>query len=388
MIHFSQSSALLSVWTLTLTSLLAAPLHAIPFSKKSPTYQPRPYTVNIDPLVIEEIRTKVSTFRSSPDINTPPWFDGPAASEIASFAEYWIDEYDWPATQASINANFSHFYTTVPPPGGHYNEPVDLHFIHQRSEREDAIPILLLHGWPSTSLEWQNIIPGLVKPDNSSQPAFHVVAPDIPGFGFSPALTGSRVNVSRTEYATIFASLMQQLGYDRYVLYSTDLGTVVALGLVVDYKAHIINHVTDFYIALPTDADQARFQANQTSPEETKYISASNAFFNQHSGYSAIHSTYPLTIAYALNDSPLGFLAWLYHISQTVNDRQYTPDELITVVLLLYVPGVYNNIRSYKELFSHTSFIPAENFTVPTSVLQYGGYTHYPELDGWASPVS
>ena len=181
---------------------------------------------------------------------------------------------------------------------------------------------------------------------------------------------------------------MQQLGYDRYVLYSTDLGTVVALGLVVDYNAHIINHVTDFYIALPTDADQARFQANQTSPEETKYISASNAFFNQHSGYSAIHSTYPLTIAYALNDSPLGFLAWLYHISQTVNDRQYTPDELITIVLLLYVPGVYNNIRSYKELFSHTSFIPAENFTVPTSVLQYGGYTHYPELDGWASPVS
>jgi pimeloyl-ACP methyl ester carboxylesterase len=375
-------------WVLPLVFPLAASIDASSSSNKSPKYQPRPYTIDVDPHFIEETRMKASRFRNSVDVNTPPWFDGPPAAEIASIAKYWAEKYNWSSVQAGINANFSHFYTTVPPPSENYNETVDLHFIHQRSERKNAIPILLLHGWPSTSLEWQKIIPGLVKPNNDSQPAFHVVAPDIPGYGFSPALKGSRVGVDRKVYATIFASLMKQLGYDRYILYSTDLGTVVAMSLVVDYKEHIINHVSDFYISMVSDADQARFKANQTTPEETAYINSSNAFFGQHSGYSAIHSTYPLTLAYALNDSPVGFLAWIYHLSQGVTDFQFSAQELITDTLVLYIPGVYNNIRSYKELFSHTSFIPDEKFTVPTSVLQFGGVMHYSELANWVYVVS
>lgn len=388
MLPFCHSPVSSSAWTLPFLSLLTATLGTNPLGKEIATCQAQPYTVNVDPAFIEETRMKASKFRTSVDTNAPAWFDGPPASEIDSIAKYWVEEYDWSAVQAGINANFSHFYTTVPPPDGHYNESVDLHFIHQRSERKDAIPILFLHGWPSTSLEWQKIIPGLVKPETDSQPAFHVVAPDFPGYGFSPALRGSRVGLGRSEYATIFASLMEQLGYDKYILYSTDLGTVVAMSLVVDYKDHIINHVSDFYLTFVSDADQARFEANQTSPEETAYIRSSNAFFGPHSGYSAIHSTYPLTLAYALNDSPVGFLAWYYHLAQSVSDRQYSAQELITETLLLYIPGVYHNIRSYKELFMPTSFIPDEKFTVPTSVLQFGGYMHYPELANWTYVVS
>jgi pimeloyl-ACP methyl ester carboxylesterase len=380
MVSLDQPSALFSSWRLPLILLLSKTLRAFPIDENNTLYQPRPYTVSVDPVFIEETRMKASTFRSSIDINAPAWFDGPPAADIDSFATYWADEYDWSAVQEGINANFSHFYTTVPTPGNGYNETVDLHFVHQRSERKDAIPILLLHGWPSTSLEWQKIIPGLVKPDNDSQPAFHVVAPDIPGFGFSPALTGSRTSVGRKAYASIFASLMDQLGYDRYALYSTDLGAAISMSLVVDYKEHIINHVTDFYIVFVTDDDAARLEANKTTPEETAYIKSSNAFFGTHSAYSAIHSTYPLALAYAMNDSPVGFLAWLYHLAQTVSDKPYSAQEIITDTLLLYIPGVYNNIRSYKELFTQTALIPDENFTVPTSVLQFGTQGPYPEV--------
>lgn len=377
-----------SAWTISLLSLLTDSTYANQPYDQEPAYRPQAYTVNVDPHFIEETRMKVSKFRNTEDVNTPAWFDGPSASEIESVARYWVEDYDWFEIQAGINANFSHFYTTVPSPSHYYNESVDLHFIHQRSERKDAIPILFLHGWPSTNLEWKKLIPGLVQPESESQPAFHVVAPDLPGYGFSPALKGSRIGVGRSEYAAIFASLMDQLGYDRYVVYSTDLGTVISMALVVDHKEHIINHVSDFYLTFVSDADQARFEANQTSPEETAYIRSSNAFFGPHSGYSAIQSTYPLSLAYALNDSPLGFLAWYYHLAQTVSDSQYSAHDLITETLLLYIPGVYNNIRSYKELFKPTGFIPDQSFTVPTSVLQFGGYSHYPELADWTYVVS
>jgi pimeloyl-ACP methyl ester carboxylesterase len=353
-------------------------------------YQPRPYTVNIDPSLIELARQKASTFRPTVDTSAPAWFDGPPAAHIDDIVKYWVNEYDWPTIQSSINANFSHFYTTVPASGGAYSEPVDLHFIHQRSARPDAIPILFLHGWPSTALEWASIIPSLVAPENRTDPAFHVVAPDIPGYGFSPAMTGSRVGVSRTEHAAIFASLMQQLGYDRYAVYSTDVGTGISMALVVDYAERIIQHVTDFYAVFASADDQARYAANQTSPEESRYIASLTAFLGTHSGYSSIQSSYPLSLAYAMNDSPAGFLAWVYQLSTTMNDRPYAKADIITNTLLLWIQGVYSNIRTYKEIFSTAMFTPDSFFTVPTGVLQFGGVggATYPELASFNYVVS
>lgn len=376
-------SKLTSSAFLPLLSILTAASTAQPLTEKAPVYHPEPYTVNVDPAFIEETRVKASKFRKTIDIEAPAWFDGPPVSEIDAVAKYWAEDYDWFKVQEGINKNFSHYFTSVPAPGGKYpnNESLGLHFIHERSEREDAIPILFLHGWPSTSLEWEKVVHPLVNPEDDSQPAFHVVAPDLPGYGFSPAPKAP--GLGGAEHATVFAALMTQLGYEKYVVYSTDLGTVIAMSMVVDYADRIINHVTDFYLAFPSDEDLARFAANQTTPEETGYISSINAFLASHSAYSSIHSTLPLSLAYALNDSPVGFLAWRYQLAWTVSDVDYTPEELITDALLLYIPGVYGNIRSYKELYGLTAFAPAVPFTVPTTVLQfgYGGReAHYPEL--------
>jgi pimeloyl-ACP methyl ester carboxylesterase len=373
-------STIISPAVLLLLPLLTATSTAHPLQERTSAYQAKPYTVNVDPAFIEETRVKASKFRDTVDIDAPAWFDGPPTSEINAIAEYWSEEYDWFKVQDGINKNFSHFYTTVPSPGENYKskEPLDLHFIHQRSEREDAIPILFLHGWPSTSLEWEKIIIPLSNPGNESKPAFNVVAPDIPGYGFSPAAKAP--GLGKAELATVFSSLMAQLGYDRYVLYSTDAGAIVAMGLVVDYAENIINHVTDFYQAFPTDEDNARFAANQTTAEEAAYIKSMNAFFGSHSAYSSIQSTYPLSLAYALNDSPVGLLAWRYQLAATVSDETYTPEQLITDTLLLYINGVYGNIRSYKELFHLTDFNPSVPFTVPTTILQFGGEGPYAEV--------
>ncbi|KAF2441102.1 alpha/beta-hydrolase [Karstenula rhodostoma CBS 690.94] len=342
--------------------------------------QPKPYTIDVDPAVIEKIRTQASEFRQTEPIDAPAWFDGPPTSKINEIAKYWAEDYDWSKVQDGINKNFTHFYTTVPSPGGKYssNESLGLHFIHQRSERDDAIPILFLHGWPSTSLEWEKVIIPLTNPSNASQPAFHVVAPDLPGYGFSPAPKAPGLGAA--EHATVFASLMAQLGYTRYALYSTDLGAFIAMSYIVDYAPRIINHISDFYLTLPSAADTARLAANQTTPEETAYMTSIDSYFADHSAYSALHSSLPLSIAYALNDSPVGFLAWRYQLAWTVSDVDYTPEELITETLLLYLPGVYGNIRSYKELFDLDALAPRVPFTVPTSILQFGNVSHYPAM--------
>lgn len=368
--------------------LLASGASALTLRTSTPLYEPQPYTIAVNDSLIEETLLKVKAFRNSDGGSTPAWLDGPPTTDIESFAEYWANEYDWSTVEAEINANFSHFYTTVPPPSANYTEPVDLHFIHQKSRRDDAIPILFLHGWPSTSLEWASVIPSLVNPEDASDPAFHVVAPDFPAFGFSPDFTVSRENVSRSTYATIFTDLMSQLGYDRFILYSTDLGFAVANALIVDYTDHVINHITDFYFVFISDEDRARFNANLTTAEESTYIKATDFFLGELSGYSGIHRTLPLAIAYALNDSPVGFLAWYYNLAGVGTDRPFSPRDVVTNTLLLWLPGVYGNIRSYKELFGATTFVPDKNFTVPTSVLQFGGTSHYPELEGFILAVS
>ena len=312
--------------------------------------QTRPYEISVDRKFIEDTRLRASQFRPSLDIDAPEWFDGPPSADVADVAEYWSHTFDWDRFESEINKNFSHYMTTVPPPEGRYNRSLDIHFIHQVSERHDAIPILLLHGWPSTSLEWAKVIPELVNPPNISLPAFHVVAPDLPGFGFSPAPTAP--GLGGEEHATAFATLMQQIGYDRYAVYSTDLGFVIAWHVVDKYSDRIINHATDFYAVLPNATDEARFAANETSPVESAYTQSIYAFSTAYSAYASVHSTLPLSLAHVLYDSPVGFLAWVWQVVHTLGDAPQTAEQLIRRTLPLYIPGPYGNIRAYKELFS------------------------------------
>lgn len=144
--------AALLAWFLADFSILVAGIQASPCN--SALYSPRPYKINVSSSLVEETRLKVSSFRPSQDIDEPAWTDGPPTSEISAIAKYWTEKYSWSDVQAGINAKFSHYMTTVPPAEA-YNRSLDIHFIHQRSARADAIPMLMLHGWPSTSLEWQ-----------------------------------------------------------------------------------------------------------------------------------------------------------------------------------------------------------------------------------------
>ncbi|KAH6611615.1 hypothetical protein Trco_001635 [Trichoderma cornu-damae] len=337
---------------------------------QSPHYQPRPYKIDVSPAFIDEIRFKAAHYHPTVGISAPAWFDGPPTADISQIAKYIASDYDWFAFQEAVNTNFSHYTITIPAVGSSYPHDLDLHFIHQKSEREDAIPIILLHGWPSTSLEWEKIIRPLANPQDSSKPAFHVVAPDLPGYGFSPAPISP---LGAPEYAAVCASLMQQLGYEKYALYSTDLGFVVAVYMIDQFEERILNHVTDYYLVPPNATDLERLTRNQTTAEESRYISSLSEFRANFSAYSSVHATFPLSVAYALNDSPVGFLAWMWQLDYLVRDSSvpYSVEELVSQAMTLFVPGVYGNIRSYKELLG-TIFSERKASGVRTSVTQWG----------------
>lgn len=316
-----------------------------PFTSSS---DPKPFHISVNRQFIEETTLKVKLYRPSRDIQVADWSDGVPGDKLSAVADYWANEYRWSAIQGEINANFSHYTITVPG-NGNYLHPIPLHFIHHRSPRSDATPLLLLHGWPSSFLEWSKIISGLISPPNSSLPAFHIIAPTLPGFGFSPAPEFPGLGSSEMGHA--FDALMKKLGYHRYALYSTDLGFAIAAQMISDVASSILAHMTDFYMIYPDTADQQRFALNQTTEEENAYIAASSAWAAMDSGYSVIQSTRPLSIAQAMTDSPVGFLGWIWQLMNTLGDGYvYTPEELITNAMMLFIQGTYGNFRMYKEV--------------------------------------
>ena len=333
---------------------------------------PQPFTVNVDPAFIATTELKVNLYRPSRAIAVPDWTDGPPTYNLTNVQQYWLQNYSWFDVQADINAKYAQ-YTTSVSAGENFTEPVQLHFAHQVSNRSDSIPLLLLHGWPSSFLEWDSVIDALANPPNATLPSFNAVAVDLPGFGFSPAPTtpglGSR------EMGVALDNLMKQLGYNQYAIYTTDLGSFIGRWMTFDAPGSIISRLTDFYFVAPNATDLQRYAANETTPGENTFIEGYNLFNTIDFGYFAEQSTRPLALAESLSDSPLGFLAWMWQLRHVVSGSYiYTAQELITDALMLFIPGVYGNVRSYKTFqdeggLNDTAY-PSSNTPV--------GVTHWP----------
>lgn len=226
-----------------------------------------------------------------------------------------------------------------------------LHFVHHRSSRSDAIPLLFIHGWPGSFLEVGNIINNLTAPPTASLPAFHVVAPSIPGFGFSPA--PQQPGFGPVDASHAFNALMQQLGYPRYVIQGGDFG-----GVILRYQAHlfpdqVVSALSNFWIIQPGTNDLRLLAEGEATPDEVAYICILETYINQNSGYRLIQSTQPLTVAFGMTDSPLGNAMWIFSVMAEVIDpaiKSWTPEEIITWSMMYYIQGPYGGMRFYKEV--------------------------------------
>ncbi|KAK7217323.1 hypothetical protein V2G26_005326 [Clonostachys chloroleuca] len=332
---------------------------------------PVPFEIKVDSDLVQLAKDRAATYRVSHGLYSEWSNEGAPAESMASLAKHWADSYDWSAVEERINSKYNHFATTVPG-NRDYADPIPLHFIHHKSANDSAVPLLFLHGWTSTHLEWVELIEPLTD-------SFHIIAPDLPGYGFSPAPT--KPGLGPREMGIAFDAMMKQLGYEKYGLVTNDLGAMVGEWMVTDVQTSIIGHFCDFLLSNPTPADLERFAKNETTAEENEYLAVMNEWSNNHFAYSTIHAQKPLALSHSFADSPVGFAGWIWDLKHVASDGYaYSLDDIITDSFLLWIQEPYTSIRAYLEVFKPENWAFSKT-DVPTGVTQWGNINGpFPEL--------
>jgi microsomal epoxide hydrolase len=325
---------------------------------------PHPFEIAVPDAELDDLRRRLRRARWPEPLVSPVWQLGTDAAYLRELVDYWIDGFDWRAVEAELN-RFDHFVTEA--------DGQRLHFVHQRSARADAPAIVLLSGWPSTFAEFAKVIPLLVEGD----PPFHVVAPSLPGFGFSGPTTARGWTPRRI--AGALADLLRDLGYERYGAHGGDWGAMVSSQLGLVDPQHCIGVHLSMVIA-PKPADPAL--SADLSEDEQADLTRMYAAGRDQMGYQRIQSTRPQTLSVSLYDSPIGLAAWIVEKFRAWSDcggdieSRFTKDELLTNLTIYWVTGT---IASANRIYAETSragfgaSLPDARVPVPMGYVKFPG---------------
>ena len=331
----------------------------------------QPFQLNISEHDIQAMRDRLAQTRWPEQLpGTDGWSKGVPVAEAKAWAQD-LAEFDWRALQDELNA-LPQWTTEI--------DGAAVHFVHVHSERDDAIPLIVLHGWPGTVVELIDLIEPLTTPESDDDPAFHVVIPSHPGVGLSGRTTSPGWGVPRT--ATAYATLMAQLGYESFVVQGGDHGAVLAphLGRVDPQHVRGI-HVNAATLGfMPMDVVDEETAAD-LSPVERRRLESIAKFMTDGNGYNVIQTTRPQTIGYGLEDSPAAQLTWIVekvedwtHDSSRLSDRHYRDRHLANVLLYWLTrtatSAAANIYAAYQELFAEPQTAFADS-GVPTAVIAY-----------------
>src|SRR5579871_2916279 len=311
-----------------------------------------PFEVHVDEAVLADLHDRLAAARIPDQIDGTGWEYGMPAPYLRELVEYWRDEYDWRAQEARLNT-FPHFRTTI--------DGQSIHFMHVRSERPNALPILLLHGWPGSIVEFLDVIPRLSD-------TFDLVIPSLPGYGFSEPTRTTGWNATRI--ARAFIALMDRLGYARYGAQGGDWGAQITTRIgVLDPE-----HCVAIHLNMPL-AVQPKVPVPLTETEQAD-LAALDHFRAEESGYAMEQRTKPQTLGAALNDSPTGLLAWIVEKFRAWSDcdgdpeKAFARDHMITNVMLYWVTQTSASAARLYWEDMHTRDRP-DPVTIPTGVARF-----------------
>jgi pimeloyl-ACP methyl ester carboxylesterase len=272
------------------------------------------------------------------------WPEGAAAS-VQDICAYWATEFDWQA-QVETLSRWPH-YRFDSAHGG-------IHFIHLRSERTSAIPLVLTHGWPGSFWEMMRIVPLLTE-------SFHVVIPSLPGFGFSDRPKEPGMNAFRI--ADIWADMMTELGYARFAAQGGDLGAGVGTALGLRHADRIIGIHLNY---IPGSYRPYLKPGEELTPEERAFLDDAARWADRNGAYAHLQATRPLTPAYGLNDSPAGLAAWILEKFDEWSDRGLSRDELLANVTLYWMTEtIHSSFRLYSENRNRPFHFGPDDFVRP-----------------------
>jgi pimeloyl-ACP methyl ester carboxylesterase len=304
----------------------------------------QPFSVAVDTAVIDDLRARIHRARLPEAAPGEPWAQGADRDWLEGLLRYWADAFDWSAAEQELN-RFAHYRARV-------GDAV-VHFVYERARHGRGIPLILGHGWPSCFAELLPLVPLLTDPAGHgiSGPAFDVVIPSLPGYGFSsrPAAPGG---ITYRYVAGLWHRLMRDLGYARYAAGGGDFGAGIATFMALDNPAPLIGlHLTNLELT-PWTGPGAR----PLSVAEQAYLEQAERWDRTERGYTAIQSTKPQTLGYALTDSPAGLAAWILEKWRSWSDcggdlqSRFSTDFLLTVVTLYWVTStITSSMRDYYD---------------------------------------
>ena len=305
-----------------------------------------PFRIAVPDDDLDDLRRRLAGTRWPEPECVDDWSQGIPLDYTRELAAYWAHGYDWRAREALLN-RFDQFTTDI--------DGLDIHFIHQRSPHDDALPLIITHGWPGSIVEFHKVIEPLTDPTahgGRAEDAFHVVCPSLPGYGFSgkPARTGWGIG----KVADAWETLMTRLGYDRYGAQGGDWGAAVTTTIGRNGDR---NHCAGIHLNMPVAFPPAGM--NKPTAEEQAALQAMEHYQQWDSGYSKQQSTRPQTLGYGLVDSPAGQLAWIVEKFWSWMDcdghpeNVLTKDELIDNVMMYWATAsAASSARMYWESFS------------------------------------
>jgi pimeloyl-ACP methyl ester carboxylesterase len=310
------------------------------------TMEVRPFRIQVPQADLDALNDRLDHTRWPDELPDVGWTYGVPVGYLKGLAEYWRTSYEWRTYEAKLN-EFPQFTTEI--------DGQNIHFLHVRSPEPDALPLIITHGWPGSIVEFTDIIAPLTDPrahGGDPADAFHVIAPSIPGFGFSGPTRETGWDMSRVAQA--WAELMSRLGYERYGAQGGDTGAVISPMLGGIDPEHVLGVHVNGSLGFPsgdpaelaglTEAEQARLAGMQRQLEDG-------------AGYAIIQSTRPQTLGIGLADSPAGQLAWIVEKFKEWTDPAFElPEDAVDRDLMLTNVSVYwftntaaSSARLYKE---------------------------------------
>ncbi|SER58809.1 epoxide hydrolase family protein [Natrinema salaciae] len=271
----------------------------------------RPFEVTVDRDDIDDLRARLDRTRWPDQLPDAGWAYGTELEFLRGLCEYWRDDFNWSAFEARLNA-FDQYATTI--------DGQPLHFYHVRSPEPDATPLVLSHGWPGSVAEFLDVLGPLADPaahGGDPADAFHVVAPSLPGFGFSGPTRERGYDVPRV--ADAVAELMARLGYDRYVAQGGDWGALVTALLGANYPDRVDAIHTNMLFLNPSslEADDPTALLDEQGLADYRETAE---FRDEETAYHEIQATKPQSLAYGLTDSPAGLAGWIGEKFRTWSD--------------------------------------------------------------------
>ena len=312
----------------------------------------QPFEIDVSDAVLDDLRQRLGQTRWPDEMPGVGWEYGSNLDYIKELCEYWRTGFDWRAQERKLNA-FKHYKSEV--------DGLSIHFMLEKGAGPNPMPLVITHGWPSTFFEMTKIIPLLADPgSHGGDPAdsFDVVAPSLPGFGFSQASQEPGMQVQKV--ADLWAKLMtENLGYPKFAAQGGDIGAGVTSRLGYAHSDKMIGvHLTSITRPVPYLGPGSR----PLTEAEQAHSDQRESWQQSEGGYSHIQGTKPQTLSYGLNDSPAGLAAWIVEKYRTWSDltledgsrgdieSRYTKDELLTTVTIYWVTQtIGSSVRMYKE---------------------------------------